>query len=172
MVDLQWLVPCSFPIVSGWDLGRIDPVHPEHGVVPHFGYDFGCPIGTPLVAPCDGVVEHWWPIGSLAPKGFVSPRPLNGNCLIFRPLGVAPPGWAPFESWEILWLHLSGAEKHVGDIFARGEVIAHSGNTGYVYPIPDAAHPNAGAHLHDELHILNQPVDQNRVYGGRLRVTA
>lgn len=167
MFDFGWILPCDSRVTSGWDLGRIDPVNPSHGVVPHFGWDFGCPIGTPLHAPFDGVVEHLW----LLPDK--TPRPMNGNCLILRPNDVQMPvGWhgAPMSAFEMLWLHLSAWSVGVGDRFKRGDVIAHSGNTGYVAPAPTAEHPDWGQHLHAECHINGQPFDWSLVMGGRLHL--
>jgi len=174
MFDFGWLLPCPNRITSGWNLSRVDPVNPSHGVQAHFGWDFGCPIGTPLHAPFDGVVEHWWPVGALAPAGFTSPRPLNGNCLILRPNDAPmPAGWqgAPMTAFEMFWLHLSASSVHVGDRFKRGDLLAHSGNTGYVAPPPTPEHPDWGAHLHMELHVNGQPLDASLVYGGRLKLS-
>lgn len=164
MTDLGWLLPTTARVTSGWNLSRVDPVHHEKGVVAHYGWDFGCAVGSPLVAPFAGHVKHYWPI-DLA--GFTSPHPMNGNCLVLVPDAADCRGITGFER---LWLHLSKSLVVLGSKFTKGDVIAYSGNTGYVAPAPTAENPHAGAHLHDELHLNGQPVDLALYYGGRLHL--
>jgi len=159
MIDLGWLLPTKARVTSGWNVTRVDPVHPTKAdgspnIVAHYGWDFGCPVGTELVAPFAGKVEHYWPI-DLA--GYTSPHPMNGNCLVLVPDAEECRG---IKGFERLWLHLSKSLVVVGDRFVKGRPIAYSGNTGY----------STGPHLHDELHLGGKAVDMSLYYGGRLHL--
>lgn len=80
------------------------------GTSPHCGEDLGCPIGTPVVAMNDGVVEYAKDIG----KG--------GNCVCIR----------HFDNGLSRCMHLSVFHVKQGDKVRRGQLIAKSGNTGGV----------------------------------------
>jgi murein DD-endopeptidase MepM/ murein hydrolase activator NlpD len=81
----------------------------------HKGVDFKAPVGSPVVAPFDGVVErrNWNFAG-------------NGNCLDIRD---------PATGRHAIFLHLDVLPKDVkpGRRVKKGEVIASSGNSGRSY---------------------------------------
>jgi murein DD-endopeptidase MepM/ murein hydrolase activator NlpD len=81
----------------------------------HKGVDFKTPVGSPVVAPFDGVVErrNWNFAG-------------NGNCLDLRD---------PATGRHAIFLHLDvlPADMKVGRRVRKGEVIAASGNSGRSY---------------------------------------
>lgn len=80
--------------------------HYKSGV--HNGTDFGCPVGTPLVAPCDGEIIH---------------RFVN-----HASLGTAINFVCEDEKHYIRFLHLSKALPP--GKYKQGEVIGWTGNTG------------------------------------------
>lgn len=85
---------------------RSDPF--GHGVEFHNGIDFDAPMGTPVHATADGVVQSaGWRAG-------------YGNCVIIdHPFG-----------YRSLYGHLEKIEVRPGQPVSRGQVIALSGNTG------------------------------------------
>src|SRR5687767_13894448 len=82
--------------------------HYQSGV--HNGTDFACPIGTPIVAPCDGFIVYRIP----------DHREL-GKAIYFSFRWNDTPYFARF-------LHLSEAGWIGG--YSKGEVIGRTGNTG------------------------------------------
>ncbi|MFW6345000.1 MAG: peptidoglycan DD-metalloendopeptidase family protein [Halomonas sp.] len=83
--------------------------HPVTGrVSPHKGTDFAMPIGTPITAPSDGVVEK------------VSKHFAAGRYLVIR----------HDNGYRTRYLHLSKPLVSRGDRVSMGERIALSGNTG------------------------------------------
>jgi murein DD-endopeptidase len=78
----------------------------------HKGVDFKTPVGSPVVAPFDGVIERRnWHFSA------------NGNCLDVRD---------PATGRHAIFLHLDvvGKDMHPGRKVRKGEVIAASGNSG------------------------------------------
>lgn len=73
----------------------------------HTGVDFACPIGTDVLAACDGKVENanWG-------KAY-------GNQLVVKVAG----GW-------VIYAHLSKLLVKPGDTIKKGQHIAESGNSG------------------------------------------
>jgi murein DD-endopeptidase MepM/ murein hydrolase activator NlpD len=95
----------------------------------HFGIDFDAPIGTPVKAAQDGrVVEV---TGGWA-GGF-------GNSILVDHGGGVTTRYA----------HLSQVNVSVGDTVSQGQVIGHSGNTGF----------STGPHLHFETRVNGRAVD-------------
>ncbi|MGE6566998.1 peptidoglycan DD-metalloendopeptidase family protein [Shewanella vesiculosa] len=83
--------------------------HPITGRVrPHNGTDFATPIGTPVVAPGDGVVT------------LVTKHPFAGNYVVIQ----------HDNKVSTRYLHLSKFLVKKGQRVTRGQVIALSGNTG------------------------------------------
>jgi murein DD-endopeptidase MepM/ murein hydrolase activator NlpD len=81
----------------------------------HKGIDFKTPVGSPVVAPFDGVVERRnWHFSA------------NGNCLDLRD---------PQTGRHAIFLHLDVVPKDmgVGRRVKKGEVVAHSGNSGHSF---------------------------------------
>lgn len=104
--------------------------HPVLGFMKmHKGTDFAAPIGTPIFAAGDGVIE------------FAGPKGPNGNFVKLR----HPNGW------ETLYLHMNrfmdgiATDAHV----RQGQEIGEVGTTGR----------STGPHLHYEVHIDGEPVD-------------
>jgi murein DD-endopeptidase MepM/ murein hydrolase activator NlpD len=81
----------------------------------HKGVDFKTPVGSPVVAPFDGVVERRnWHFSA------------NGNCLDLRDVATGR---------HAIFLHLDVVPKDmaVGRKVKKGEVIASSGNSGHSF---------------------------------------
>ena len=93
-------------ISSNFNLTRKHPVTGR--VQPHHGTDFAVPIGTPVIAPGDGVVIK------------ATRHPLAGNYLVIR----------HGRQYTTRYLHLSRFLVKEGDTVKRGQRIALSGNTG------------------------------------------
>lgn len=84
--------------------------HPVTGrIAPHKGVDFSMPIGTPIIAPADGVVEK---IAYQAGGA--------GRYIMIR----------HGRQYQTVYMHLSKTLVKVGQTVKRGERIALSGNTG------------------------------------------
>ncbi|MDG6896037.1 murein DD-endopeptidase MepM [Volucribacter amazonae] len=84
--------------------------HPVTGrIAPHRGVDFAMPIGTPIIAPADGVVEKV----AYQANG-------AGRYLIIR----------HSREYKTVYMHLSRALVKAGQTVKKGERIALSGNTG------------------------------------------
>ena len=104
--------------------------HPVLGFMKlHKGVDFAAPIGTPIYAAGDGVVQH------------AEFKELNGN-------------WVEIlhdNGWQTIYLHLSafGSGVKPGARVRQGQEIGQVGTTGR----------STGPHLHYEMHINNEPVD-------------
>lgn len=83
--------------------------HPVLGTVrPHNGTDFGLPVGTPIIAPSDGVVD----------KAAYSRS--AGYYIVLRHRG----------GWSTVYMHLSKLLVKQGQRVKLGSTIARSGNTG------------------------------------------
>jgi murein DD-endopeptidase MepM/ murein hydrolase activator NlpD len=81
----------------------------------HKGVDFKTPVGSPVVAPFDGVVERRnWHFAA------------NGNCLELRDTATGR---------HAIFLHLDAVSKEMqrGRKVRKGEVIASSGNSGHSF---------------------------------------
>ncbi len=105
-------------------------VHPVLGFEKmHKGTDFGAPVGTPIYAAGDGVV-NW-----AAMKG------PNGNLVIIQ----------HDNGWQTYYLHMNafGPGITAGVRVHQGQTIGYVGTTGR----------STGPHLHYEMHIANEPVD-------------
>ncbi len=76
---------------------------------PHFGVDVAGPVGTPIVAPADGVVTLWHP------DMYYS----GGTMIIDHGMGVSS-----------TFLHLSDSHVKVGERVKQGQHIADMGKTG------------------------------------------
>lgn len=84
--------------------------HPVTGrIAPHKGVDFGVPIGTAVIAPSDGVVEH------------IAYQPNGAGRYIKIRHG---------RQYTTVYMHLSKALVSPGQAVKKGERIALSGNTG------------------------------------------
>ncbi len=105
-------------------------IHPILGFEKlHKGVDFAAPVGTPIFAAGDGVVE--W----AAPKG------PDGNLVILK----------HDNGWKTYYLHMSafGPGIAAGARVQQGQTIGAVGATGQA----------TGPHLHYELHVNDEAVD-------------
>lgn len=145
-------LPTSYGVSQSWDMdfnvlnGKYYPngFYASIGWKGHNGIDFRCPVGSPVEAVCDGVIEYVGPGNN---------HPLlsgGGNTLLLRndELGIR------FE-----YLHLSQQNVYTGQRVKRGQVIARSGNTGI----------SSGAHLH--LGAIPVRPNLNNGYRGRVDPT-
>lgn len=120
------------------ELRLADPPIPEYDQVTslledgrrHAGIDFRAPVGTPVLATFDGVIErrNWrWRA--------------NGNCLDVRD---------PVTGRHALYLHLDALPREMapGRRVRRGERIARSGNSGHSF----------APHLHYQLEDAEQGI--------------
>ncbi len=83
--------------------------HPVTGVIrPHKGTDFAVPVGTPVVAPADGIVDK------------ASYSRSSGYYVVLRHAG----------GYSTVYMHLSKINVNVGQKVKIGSTIARSGNTG------------------------------------------
>jgi hypothetical protein len=95
----------------------------------HTGLDFRGPIGTPIYAAADGVVELVRPNRTV---GF-------GNLITL----------SHSYGFKTLYAHLSRMIVTQGSFVQKGQLIGYLGNTGY----------STGPHLHYEVRYLNRPLD-------------
>lgn len=96
----------SYRLASRFNLERKHPVTGQ--IRPHYGVDFATPVGTPILATSDGVVEV---IGS---------HPIAGKYIVIR----------HNNKYSTRYLHLDKFFVKKGDNVRMGSIIAHSGNTG------------------------------------------
>ncbi|WP_082218295.1 M23 family metallopeptidase [Kamptonema formosum] len=100
----------------------------------HYGYDFGMPIGTPLLAVADGVVDSaGWQSFNCPPRGIV-------HQLDVFITHTAPDG----SRFKSIYGHLERVDVSQGQRVYSGQVIGRSGNTGC----------SSGPHLHFGVHRL------------------
>jgi GH25 family lysozyme M1 (1,4-beta-N-acetylmuramidase) len=105
----------------------------------HTGMDFGVPVGTPVYAEADGVIVFacWaddlgWPNPYYIATTSVlrNPRGGRGGAGIVVGLDTGP--------FLFIKAHLSRTDMNAGDHVKQGQLIGHSGDTGYTF----------GAHVH------------------------
>lgn len=96
----------NYRISSSFDTRRRHPVTGR--VAPHNGTDFAMPVGTPIVAPADGIVTR------------VDYGPYNGRFIVL----------SHGQGYSTVYLHLQRALVQQGQRVERGQRIALSGNTG------------------------------------------
>lgn len=113
--------------------GELDDVH----TIPHKGVDFAMPIGTPL----DSIVD-----GTVTDVRHADDRSWGTSVHITDTQGR-----------EVIYGHLNDSTVNVGDVVHKGDLIAHSGNTGR----------STGAHLHLEIKINGKSIDPMRDIVGR-----
>lgn len=101
----NYIMPLEGRVTSGLGARRA----PLRGAsTDHGGIDIAVPIGTPVVAPADGVVE------------FAGPRGRGGNTVLIRHADGRTTGYA----------HLDSINVKAGDRVTQGTAFAASGNTG------------------------------------------
>ena len=106
-LKIAYPLPKNYPIT--FDFGESPDWYVAQFGYPHNGLDFGCPIGTPVLATDDGTVI------------FTDDVPDSGGT-----------GVQIQHSWgSSLYWHLSEISVKSGDQVKKGDVIGKSGNTGY-----------------------------------------
>lgn len=103
MSELRLVPPCPGAPVSG-NFGQVA----GYGY-PHRGMDFSVPVGTPVVAPCDGVVVD----------------PTNDGSF-----GTAICIWHRSSGLYVLMAHLSRSDVYPGQELTQEQPVGASGNTG------------------------------------------
>lgn len=93
-------------ITSHFNPRRVHPI--TRRVSPHKGVDYGLPIGTPIIAPSDGVVEH----------------------VAFQAGGAGRYIKLKHGHISTVYMHLSRTLVKPGQTVKKGQRIALSGNTG------------------------------------------
>ncbi len=133
-------VPSGYPLKNrgvtsryGW---RQHPVSRERRF--HTGIDLRAPVGTPVVATADGVVEH---AGFHSQSGFGNLVILNHNF-----------------GFRTYFAHLDDYVVEPGEFVRKGDVIGHSGETG----VTD------GPHLHYEIWHIQRRLDPKPFLGWSL----
>jgi murein DD-endopeptidase len=101
----KYIMPLEGRVTSGMGARRA----PLRGAsTDHGGIDIAVPVGTPVVAPADGVVD------------FAGPRGRGGNTVLIRHADGRVTGYA----------HLDTINVKAGDRVSQGTAFAASGNTG------------------------------------------
>ncbi len=100
--------PAEGPISGVYGSQRVLNGEPKR---PHFGVDVANKVGTPVVAPADGVVTLW--VEDMYYSG--------GTMIIDHGLGVSS-----------TFLHLNAAHVKQGDRVSQGQLVAEIGDTGRV----------------------------------------
>lgn len=115
---MEWgpggIMPVDGPVSSSWTGGR-------RATGGHGGVDFSVPIGTPVRAPANGVVENVNNLGNRSYGLYVTIRHPDGSLSYYA--------------------HLSGANVRPGQTVTAGTVIGASGSSGN----------SSGPHLHFEV---------------------
>ncbi len=93
-------------VTSGFSSRRFHPVHRVYR--PHYGVDYGAPVGTPVMATAAGVVTD---AGRRGP---------NGNMVTVRHTG----------GYETKYLHLSRIRVRAGQRVAQRDIVGNVGQTG------------------------------------------
>ena len=101
-----WMWPCIGPISGVFGSQRILNGQPRQ---PHYGVDIAAPLGTPVVAPADGVVSL------VAPDMYFS----GATLMIDHGRGLAS-----------AFLHLQSIEVSEGQVVRKGDRIATLGGSG------------------------------------------
>jgi hypothetical protein len=112
---------------------RLDPIN--HMRKPHRGMDFGGPVGSPIYATGNGVVERL--VTRDVGKGFGKYIVLNHGF-----------------NYQTLYAHLDKVKVTLGQKIKRGDVIGFLGGTGRV----------TGPHLHYEVHKNGNCIDPINFY--------
>ena len=122
----------------------------SHNGTSAYAFDFGLPLGSPLVAIADGVVSH-----ASGDTGPGDPCYSGG--------GMECSGYANYvtllhaDGTQSIYMHLQSTSVDVGDIVPIGTEVGLSGSTGVVHRTPRPRH------AHGELRRLLLPIRAARV---------
>lgn len=108
----------------------------SHTGVAAYAWDFGMAVGSEVVAAADGTVVL---VRENSNRG--GPDPSFGASANYVVISHAAERYSAY-----LHLQYNGVEVEVGDFVRQGQLIAHSGNTGY----------STGAHLHFQVQISGE----------------
>lgn len=125
-------IPNGFPLdkylrISAGFGTRVHPI--LHITYKHTGIDFSARLNTPVYATADGVVEY-------AAMGWNGGY--GGLIRLSHSFG-----------FKTFYAHLNSLAVRNGQFVKKGQIIAHSGNTGV----------STGPHLHYEVRFLNTPIN-------------
>ena len=120
--------------VKGFKMTRRFGVPGPYSCGHHEGVDYGCPVGTPVVAAADGLV-----VATGAPWGnaFGHDSPLIRHSVTIN--------GAPHTVWAI-YAHMSHCAVKPGEHVKKGQVIGLSGAEGHV----------TGPHVHFEMQMTRE----------------
>jgi hypothetical protein len=116
----------------GQPFGADPATYVQFGMNGHNGQDFPVGVGTPVYAPEDGVIIM---------AGTDLHDQYTGNLVTGKSIVLQ----GTYEHWL---LHNSQLLVASQQSVTQGQLIAYSGNTGFVSPMPTPQNPNAGAHCH------------------------
>lgn len=133
----------TWPLATEYETSQFFGEAPNNGNNPaggHTGQDFKTPVGTPLYAPGDGVIDWAGEVDDTWEDNFLW---LRGGRAIVVNCGADEPSF--------VMGHVSSETVTVGQSVKKGQLIGYTGNTGY----------SSGPHLHLEVllpgFILNSP---------------
>lgn len=124
-----------YPFPQGTRKSQAFGSSPNNGVNPaggHTGIDWAVPVGTPIRAAGDGVIElsSWVGANYLSNPWWLTQ--MGGDTIVLNCGANAP---------TFIYAHLSDSVARVGQRVKKGEIIAYSGNTGTA---------TTGPHTHSE----------------------
>lgn len=112
----------DFPITQRYGANPLDqngkPIYYMFTPPGHEGVDWGCPTGTEVVAPFDGIILR----DTFNDKDY-------GNFTVV---------WDPIQHCAVWYCHLQDVTTATGDKVTLGQVVGHTNNTGH----------STGPHLH------------------------
>jgi hypothetical protein len=113
-----------YPFPEGTRISQPFGTNPNNGVNPgggHTGTDWAVPVGTPIRAAADGVIElsSWVSDNYLANAWWLTRY--GGDMIVLNCGGSAP---------TFVYAHLSESTAEVGQRVKKGDIIALSGNSG------------------------------------------
>lgn len=133
--EMVWPVPSYHQVSSPYGM-RIHPV--KGGRSMHYGIDIPAPVGTPIQSPADGRIKEFsWSDG------------VGWTMVVDH--GENDRG----ERITTRYCHLSEKVARVGQVVRAGDIIAKTGNTGYL---------TTGPHLHFEVYVNGVTVDPVRFF--------
>ena len=143
--------PEGFPIVVTGEWLEEREVEDEDGhkkIIIHYGGDFDCSTGDPIVALADGKII----------------KPSSGT-LMDGITGFGKHIWIDHGGIYVVYAHLDKKAFLMipGRKVKKGQKIGECGNTGDVYPKPSSENPDAGSHVH--IGVSDQHPDDFVLYG-------
>lgn len=128
---IQVPVPCRVTSAFG---PRFNPITRNYSSEFHHGVDFGCPIGTPVVAADGGIVN----VSGTSQSA--------GNWVVTRSAGA---GGATFK-----YMHHERNVASIGNMISPGQQLAFTGNSGR----------STGPHLHFQMEVNGKAADPMAVF--------